>query len=148
MVVLHVRDVVVGRQVERGGVVFPITDAIERMVEGPQQPLLTKSPFRKTSADVERGGFGSVGDGDDLVDLAKVTPAKAFPLRGEGVFAVCCLRDFPDLRGAGRVGLCNVEATGVCSGPVVILNGTFPHSLLLEIFTDAGCGTMFTQDES
>lgn len=29
---------------------------------------------------------------------------------------------------------------------VVILNGTFPHSLLLEIFTDAGCGTMFTQD--
>ena len=31
---------------------------------------------------------------------------------------------------------------------VVILNGTFPHSLLLEIFTDAGCGTMFTQDES
>lgn len=31
---------------------------------------------------------------------------------------------------------------------VVILNGTFPHSLLLEIFTDAGCGTMFTRDES
>lgn len=29
---------------------------------------------------------------------------------------------------------------------VVILNGTFPHSLLLEIFTDAGCGTMFTSD--
>ena len=29
---------------------------------------------------------------------------------------------------------------------VVILNGTYPHSLLLEIFTDAGCGTMFTQD--
>lgn len=29
---------------------------------------------------------------------------------------------------------------------VVILNGTFPHSLLLEIFTDAGCGTMFTRD--
>ena len=29
---------------------------------------------------------------------------------------------------------------------VVILNGTYPHSLLLEIFTDAGCGTMFTRD--
>lgn len=29
---------------------------------------------------------------------------------------------------------------------VVILNGTFPHSLLLEIFTDAGCGTMFTRE--
>ena len=34
--------------------------------------------------------------------------------------------------------------TGVSE--VVILNGTYPHSLLLEIFTDAGCGTMFTQD--
>ena len=29
---------------------------------------------------------------------------------------------------------------------VVILNGTYSHSLLLEIFTDAGCGTMFTRD--
>ena len=26
------------------------------------------------------------------------------------------------------------------------LNGTYPHSILLEIFTDAGIGTMFTQD--
>ncbi|QOY60109.1 acetylglutamate kinase [Thermophilibacter immobilis] len=30
---------------------------------------------------------------------------------------------------------------------VVIVNGTFPHALLLEIYTDAGCGTLFTQDE-
>ena len=29
---------------------------------------------------------------------------------------------------------------------VHILNGTFPHSLLLEIFTDSGIGTMFTQE--
>ena len=29
---------------------------------------------------------------------------------------------------------------------VRILNGTFPHSLLLEIFTDAGVGTMFMRD--
>ncbi|MGI6755702.1 MAG: acetylglutamate kinase [Atopobiaceae bacterium] len=29
---------------------------------------------------------------------------------------------------------------------VHILNGTYPHSLLLEIFTDAGIGTMFTQE--
>ena len=28
---------------------------------------------------------------------------------------------------------------------VHILNGTYPHSILLEIFTDAGIGTMFTQ---
>ena len=29
---------------------------------------------------------------------------------------------------------------------VHILNGTYPHSILHEIFTDAGIGTMFTQD--
>lgn len=40
------------------------------------------------------------------------------------------------------------EALDAGVSQVVILNGTFPHSLLLEIFTDAGCGTMFTQDES
>ena len=40
------------------------------------------------------------------------------------------------------------EALDAGVSEVVILNGTFPHSLLLEIFTDAGCGTMFTQDES
>ena len=38
------------------------------------------------------------------------------------------------------------EALDAGVSEVVILNGTDPHSLLLEIFTDAGCGTMFTQD--
>lgn len=38
------------------------------------------------------------------------------------------------------------EALDTGVSEVVILNGTYPHSLLLEIFTDAGCGTMFTQD--
>ena len=38
------------------------------------------------------------------------------------------------------------EALDAGVSEVVILNGTYPHSLLLEIFTDAGCGTMFTQD--
>lgn len=38
------------------------------------------------------------------------------------------------------------EALDAGVSEVVILNGTFPHSLLLEIYTDAGCGTMFTQD--
>ena len=38
------------------------------------------------------------------------------------------------------------EALDAGVSEVVILNGTYPHSLLLEIFTYAGCGTMFTQD--
>ena len=38
------------------------------------------------------------------------------------------------------------EALDAGVSEVVILNGTYPHSLLLEIYTDAGCGTMYTQD--
>ncbi len=39
------------------------------------------------------------------------------------------------------------EALDAGVGDVRIINGTFPHSLLIEIFTDAGLGTMFIQDE-
>lgn len=39
------------------------------------------------------------------------------------------------------------EALDAGVSEVHINNGTFPHALLLEIFTDAGIGTMFTQDE-
>ena len=38
-----------------------------------------------------------------------------------------------------------VEALDAGVNDVRILNGTFPHALLLEIFTDAGIGTMFAQ---
>ena len=40
-----------------------------------------------------------------------------------------------------------VEALDAGVRDVRILNGTFPHSILLEIFTDAGIGTMFTRGE-
>lgn len=40
-----------------------------------------------------------------------------------------------------------VEALDSGVRDVRILNGTFPHSLLLEIFTDAGIGTMFKQGD-
>lgn len=39
-----------------------------------------------------------------------------------------------------------VEAMDRGASEVVILNGKSPHSLLLEIFTDAGVGTLFTQE--
>lgn len=39
-----------------------------------------------------------------------------------------------------------VEAMERGAREVVILNGKTPHSLLVEMFTDAGIGTLFTQD--
>lgn len=41
----------------------------------------------------------------------------------------------------------SVEALEAGVGSVHFLNGTTPHSLLLEVFTDAGIGTMFRQNE-
>ena len=38
-----------------------------------------------------------------------------------------------------------VEAMERGAREVVILNGKTPHSLLVEMFTDAGIGTLFTQ---
>lgn len=40
----------------------------------------------------------------------------------------------------------SAEALESGVGQVHILNGTFPHALLLEIFTDSGVGTMLYQD--
>ena len=40
-----------------------------------------------------------------------------------------------------------VEALDAGVHDVRIMNGTFPHALLLESFTDAGVGTIFIQDE-
>ena len=39
-----------------------------------------------------------------------------------------------------------VEALDAGVHDVRIMNGTFPHALLLESFTDAGIGTIFYRD--
>ena len=39
-----------------------------------------------------------------------------------------------------------VDALDAGVGDVRILNGTFPHSILLDIFTDEGIGTMFVRE--
>jgi len=43
---------------------------------------------------------------------------------------------------------CAVTALHGGVGSVQIVDGTVPHSLLLEVFTDAGIGTMITLDDS
>ena len=39
---------------------------------------------------------------------------------------------------------CALEAVAGSVGSVQIIDGTVPHALLLEIFTDAGIGTQIT----
>ena len=78
--------------------------------------------------------YGDVSDEDSLIQ--SLTRAETHELLESGRLDGGML---PKIRSIS-------EALDAGVSEVVILNGTFPHSLLLEIFTDAGCGTMFTQD--
>ena len=80
------------------------------------------------------GLYGDVDDEDSLIQT--LTRSETHELLASGSLGGGML---PKIRSIA-------EALDGGVSEVVILNGTFPHSLLLEIFTDAGCGTMFTQD--
>ena len=82
------------------------------------------------------GLYGDVSDEDSLIQ--SLTRTETHELLDSGMLDGGML---PKIRSIA-------EALDAGVSEVVILNGTFPHSLLLEIFTDAGCGTMFTQDNA
>ncbi len=81
------------------------------------------------------GFYRNVDDPDSLI--AGMTKEEAHELLFSGTLSSGMI---PKIRSI-------VEALDAGVQDVRILNGTFPHSLLLEIFTDAGIGTMFTQGE-
>ena len=79
------------------------------------------------------GYYRDVDDQDSLI--ANMTLEEAHELLFSGSLASGMI---PKIRSI-------VEALDAGVQDVRILNGTFPHSILLEIFTDAGIGTMFTR---
>lgn len=79
------------------------------------------------------GFYREYGNEDSLISV--MTKGEAHELLDSGTLASGMI---PKIRSI-------VEALDAGVQDVRILNGTFPHSLLLEIFTDAGIGTMFTQ---
>ena len=80
------------------------------------------------------GFYRNVDDPDSLI--ASMSKDEAHELLFSGTLATGMI---PKIRSI-------VEALDAGVQDVRILNGTFPHSLLLEIFTDSGIGTMFTQN--
>ena len=82
------------------------------------------------------GFYREYGNDDSLI--ATMTNDEAHDLLDSGTLASGMI---PKIRSI-------VEALDSGVRDVRILNGTFPHSLLLEIFTDAGIGTMFTSQEN
>ena len=82
------------------------------------------------------GFYREYGNDDSLI--ANITNEEAHELLESGTLASGMI---PKIRSI-------VEALDAGVRDVRILNGTFPHSLLLEIFTDAGIGTMFTNQQN
>ncbi len=80
------------------------------------------------------GLYREYGDEESLI--SSLTRSEAHELIESGTLATGMIPKIASI----------AEALDAGVSRVYILNGTFPHSLLLEIFTDAGVGTMFTQD--
>ena len=83
----------------------------------------------------EDGLYAEYGDEDSLISL--LTRSETHEILEGGTLTEGMIPKIASV----------AEALDAGVGDVRIINGTFPHSLLIEIFTDAGVGTMFTQDE-
>lgn len=81
------------------------------------------------------GLFRDVEDEESLI--SQLTKSEAEELLGSGTLSAGMIPKISSVVEALRGGVKEVH----------LLNGTFPHALLLEVFTDAGIGTMIVQDE-
>jgi acetylglutamate kinase len=80
------------------------------------------------------GLFGDVDDEDSLI--SSITRDEAQAMLDGGALTAGMIPKITSI----------VEALDAGVHDVRIMNGTFPHALLLESFTDAGIGTIFYQE--
>ena len=136
------------------------TSLIETILEDGYIPVVATvgcapDGFYNINADVAAGKIAEAMGADKLIYLTDVDGLLADVSDEDSLIQSLSRSETHELLASGRLDggmLPKIrsisEALDAGVTEVVILNGTFPHSLLLEIFTDAGCGTMFTQDES
>ena len=74
---------------------------------------------------------------DEVSLISQLTKSEAEELLGSGTLSAGMIPKISSVVEALKGGVKEVH----------LLNGTFPHALLLEVFTDAGIGTMIVQDE-
>ncbi len=109
--------------------------------------------FFNINADVAAGKIAEAMGADKLIYLTDVDGLLEDVNDPDSLIAQMTLSETHELLNSGALdgGMIPkirsvAEALDSGVSQVVILNGKYPHSLLLEIFTDAGCGTLFTQD--
>ncbi len=111
-----------------------------------------KDGFYNVNADEAASAVAEALGADKLVCLTDVDGLYEETEGGRSTLSHLSKAEARDLLAAGGVAggmlpkvrsICEAMDRGVRE--VVILNGTVPHSLLIEMFTDAGIGTLFTQ---
>lgn len=109
--------------------------------------------FYNINADVAASKVAQALHADTLVYLTNVDGLLEDPADPDSLISRLTRTETHELVASGRLeeGMIPkiasiAEALDAGVSDVRILNGTFPHALLLEIFTDSGVGTMFVQD--
>lgn len=135
------------------------TDLIESVLDDGYIPVIAsvgcgEDGFYNINADVAAAEVASALGADKLVYLTDVDGLFRDMEDEESLISQLTKSEAEELLGSGTLSAgmipkisSVVEALKGGVKEVHLLNGTFPHALLLEVFTDAGIGTMIVQDE-
>lgn len=135
------------------------TDLIESVLDDGYIPVIAsvgcgEDGFYNINADVAASEVASALGADKLVYLTDVDGLFHDVEDEESLISQLTKSEAEELLGSGKLSAgmipkisSVVEALKGGVKEVHLLNGTFPHALLLEVFTDAGIGTMIVQDE-
>ena len=135
------------------------TELIESVLDNGYIPVIAsvgcgEDGFYNINADVAASEVASALGADKLVYLTDVDGLFRDMEDEESLISQLTKSEAEELLGSGTLSAgmipkisSVVEALKGGVKEVHLLNGTFPHALLLEVFTDAGIGTMIVQDE-
>lgn len=135
------------------------TELIESVLDDGYIPVIAsvgcgEDGFYNINADVAASEVASALGADKLVYLTDVDGLFRDMEDEESLISQLTNSEAEELLGSGTLSAgmipkisSVVEALKGGVKEVHLLNGTFPHALLLEVFTDAGIGTMIVQDE-
>lgn len=135
------------------------TELIESVLDDGYIPVIAsvgcgEDGFYNINADVAASEVASALGADKLVYLTDVDGLFRDMEDEESLISQLTKSEAEELLGSGTLSAgmipkisSVVEALKGGVKEVHLLNGTFSHALLLEVFTDAGIGTMIVQDE-
>ena len=135
------------------------TELIESVLDDGYIPVIAsvgcgEDGFYNINADVAASEVASALGADKLVYLTDVDGLFRDMEDEESLISQLTKSEAEELLGSGTLSAgmipkisSVIEALKGGVKEVHLLNGTFPHALLLEVFTDAGIGTMVAQDE-